>query len=53
MICAALGGRSGTCWRRLMQKLASGGDVALTVGVGEQSIVTDAMNAGFPLIGPT
>jgi hypothetical protein len=28
-----------------MQKIASGGDVALTVGVGEQSIVTDAMKA--------
>jgi hypothetical protein len=30
---------------RLMQKLASGGDVGLAVGVGEQSIVADAMKA--------
>ena len=31
---------------RLMQKLASGGDVVLAVGVGEQSVVADAMKAG-------
>ena len=36
---------SGRRWRGLMQKIASGGDVALTVGVGEQSIVADAMKA--------
>jgi hypothetical protein len=29
-----------------MQKLASGGDVVLAVGVGEQPVVADAMEAG-------
>jgi hypothetical protein len=28
-----------------MQELASGGDLVLAVGVGEQSIVADAMKA--------
>ena len=29
-----------------MQKLASGGDIVLAVGVGEQAVVADAMKAG-------
>ena len=33
-------------WRGLMQKSASGGNVALTVGAGEQPIVADAVKAG-------
>ena len=46
VIGAGIAGRSGRRWRRLMKKIASGGDVALAVGVGEQSIMTDAMKAG-------
>ena len=45
VIGAAIAGLSGKHWRPLMQQFASGGDVALAVGVGEQSIVTDAMKA--------
>ena len=37
----------GVCGRRrLMQEVAGHGDVALTVGVGEQAVVADAMKAG-------
>ena len=46
MIGAAIAGVSGTHRRRLMQKIASGGDIVLAVGVGEQAIVADAMKAG-------
>ena len=46
MIGAAVAGLSERRWRRLMQKIASGGDVALAVGVGEQAVVADAMKAG-------
>jgi hypothetical protein len=49
VIGAAIAGVSGRRWRRLMQKVASGGDIVLAVGVGEQPIVTDAMKAGGPL----
>ena len=38
-----IGGR----WRcRLLQKHANGGDLGLAVGIGEQSVVADAMEAG-------
>ena len=46
VIGAAVAGGSGRRWRRLMQKIASGGDVVLAVGVGEQAVVADAMKAG-------
>ena len=45
VIGAVIAGRSGRRWRWLMQKLASGGDVELAVGIGEQAVVTDAMKA--------
>ena len=45
VIGAAIGGVSGRRRGRLMQKFASGGDVALAVGVGEQSVMTDAVKA--------
>ena len=45
MIGAAVAGVNRRRWRGLMQKIASGGDVALTVGVGEQPVVADAMEA--------
>ena len=45
VIGAVIAGGSGRRWRGLMQKRASGGDVALAFGVGEQSVVTDAMKA--------
>ena len=45
VIGAAVARVNGRRWRGLKQKSASGGDVALTVGVGEQSIVTDAVKA--------
>ena len=38
-------GRGGNLGRGLMQEFASGGDLVLAVGVGEQSIVADAMKA--------
>jgi hypothetical protein len=40
MIIGAVGGRAG---RRLMQQLTSGGHLGLAAGVGEQAVVTDAM----------
>ncbi len=46
VIGAAIAGVSGRRGRRLMQKIASGGDVVLTVGVSEQAVVSDAMKAG-------
>ena len=46
VIGAAIAGVSRRRWRRLMQKIASGGDILLAIGVGEQSIMTDAMKAG-------
>ena len=45
VIGAAVAGVSGRRWRRLMQKIASGGDIVLAVGVGEQAVVTDAVKA--------
>ena len=36
---AAIAGVGGRRWRSLMQKIASGGDVALAVGVGEEAKV--------------
>ena len=45
VIGAAVARVKGRRWCRLMQQSASGGDVALAVGVGEQAVVTDAMKA--------
>jgi hypothetical protein len=45
VIGAAIAGVSGRRGWRLMQQLASGGDIVLAVGVGEQAIVSDAMKA--------
>ncbi len=45
VIGAAIAGVSGGRWQRLMQKLAGDGDVVLTVGVGEQALVADAVKA--------
>jgi hypothetical protein len=42
---AIIAGICGKLGRRLMQKLSCGGDVSLAVGVGEQSIVADAVKA--------
>jgi hypothetical protein len=36
---------SGRRWHWLMQKVASGSDVVLAVGVGEQAVVADPMKA--------
>ena len=36
---AAIAGVSGRRWRRLMQKIAGGGDIVLAVGVGEQAVI--------------
>ena len=45
VIGAAIAGVGGRRWRRLMQMIASGGDIVLAVGVGKQAVVTDAMKA--------
>jgi hypothetical protein len=49
VIGAVVAGVSGKHWYRLMQKIASGGDIVVAVGVGEQAVVADAVNAGGQL----
>ena len=45
VIGAGIAGLSGRRWRRLMQKIASSGNVVLGVGVGEQAVMADPMKA--------
>ena len=46
VIGAALAGISGWCGHWLMQQLPSGRDISLAVGVGEQTVMADAVKAG-------